>query len=802
MATPTVVARSSARIRRKLVRGLAAAVLVLVIGVALLATWFLVATRRALPQIDGTIATAGLSAPVNVVRDQHGVPHITASNLNDLFFAQGYVTAQDRLWQMDMLRRYAGGELAEVLGKKLVKSDERQRTLMLRYAAELGLQTLTPEVRGYAEAYARGVNAYIDSHRSRLPVEFRVLRYEPRPWRVEDSMLLGVGLSDMLTEGLIEHELGREKISARVGPELAADLYPNASGHDHPPIDENQSLTVYSDQTVSTELRKQPSLRAPPRSESNVETPLLPGSNNWVISGAHTASGKPLLSNDMHLPHTIPNIWYEAHLHAGEYDVAGVTLPGLPFIVVGHNERIAWGFTNLGPAVQDLYIETFNSNGEYQTPDGWGKPQHRREVIHVKGGKDIELDVLVTRHGPIVSRLIPGESRQLAMKWTIYQPGTIGMPLFDLNRARNWDEFRTALSHLGSPGQNVVFADVDGHIGYHATGFAPTRADGSNPLPVPGNDNAHEWTGYIPFEQMPHTYDPPTGIIATANGRVTPDDYPYVISNEWESPWRTNRIYRYLGADKKFQSQDMLALQTDVYSDFDRFTAERFVYAIDHARQASPKVKQAAEILRNWNGQMTTDSAAAVIVTSARTQLTRMLLSPKLGADVADYRWFMESIWLENVLLNQPARWLPPGYDTYDDLLAAAMDKALTRTGNPASDRWGKVSKIFLQHPVFGSIPFLRRWTGPGEHPQSGDGFTVKQVGRTFGPSERMTVDFSNLDNSTLNVVTGQSGNFLSPYYMDQWRAWYDGTTFTLPFTDAAVQKNKAHELTLVPQTR
>jgi penicillin amidase len=550
-----------------------------------------------------------------------------------------------------------------------------------------------------------------------------------------------------------------------------------------------------------------------------LEPGLRPGSNNWVVSGAHTVSGKPLLANDMHLSHQIPNVWYEAHLTSGSYDVAGVTLPGVPYVIAGHNQRIAWGFTNVAPAVADLFVETFNERGEYQTPEGWRQPERHSEVIRVRRSmllnsyRDVPVDITVTRHGPLVADLDLGEngrrggsadrSPQMALKWTIYDPQTFQMSLFDLNTAQNWAEFRQALARFGNPAQNVVYADVDGHIGYQTAGMVPTRVSGDGALPVSGADNSHEWTGYIPFDQMPSVLDPPSGIIATANGRITPDGFAHVISNEWGPPYRTERIYRVLGADKKFAPADMLALQNDVYSDFDRFCSQRFVYAVDHAHNVSDRTRQAAELMRHWDGRESVDSAAATVTARSEKELTRLLLTPKLNDAQKDYQWFMAPVWLENVLLLQPERWLPPGYANWDDLLAAAVDAAVSSSGAPRDLNnwpWGKEMTVGVSHPIFGQIPGLSRWAGTGRFEQSGNGYTVKQVGKRFGPSERMTVDFADLDASTLNIVNGQSGQIFSPHFNDQWQAWYQGHTYSLPFTAKAVEQARRHQLVLEPK--
>jgi penicillin amidase len=359
-----------------------------------------------------------------------------------------------------------------------------------------------------------------------------------------------------------------------------------------------------------------------------------------------------------------------------------------------------------------------------------------------------------------------------------------------------------------------VYADIDGNIGYQTTGKFPIRAAGDGTLPQNGSDDEHEWTGYIPFEKLPSILNPPSGIAATANSRIVPDNYPYPISTHWASPWRSDRIYRVLQSGAKFSSADMLRLQTDIFSEWERFSAERFVYAVDHSERATARAKLAADVLRNWDGRMSAESAAPTITLHARQELTRLLLEPKLGPAPKDtplgdsliswrtYSSSMQSVWMENILLHRPKRWLPDDYANYDDLLAAAVNAAVaspTAPRNLNTWKWGDANEVEIQHPVLGRIPLLRRWTGPGVNPQSGSGYTVKAVSRHHGPSERLTVDLADLNKSTLNLVTGESGNFLSPYYLDQWKAWYKGETFTLPFSDDAVQKTSAHKLTLIP---
>jgi penicillin amidase len=816
------------RKRRLLLAG-SVVLLVVFLSLAMAAICFRYAALAALPQLDGAIRVAGLSAPVTVLRDAHGVPAITAASPEDLFFAQGYVTAQDRLWQMDMSRRFAAGELAEVLGADYAQLDIAQRVLGLRQAAEATALRLPAQEHGYFEAYACGVNAYITAHRDSLPLEFRLLRYEPRPWSPADSFLIGGLMSEMLNQHSHIDELAHEKIIARLGPELAADLFPVASGRDILPDGERPFELEPSAPGEKADSPRLPDRQKSPagrKAGASLRTTIpayeepspVPGSNNWVLSGDHTVSGKPLLANDMHLPHRIPNTWYEVHLIGGAYDVAGVSLPGVPGVIVGHNRRIAWGFTNLGADVQDLYIETFNDRGEYLTPQGWQKPAVRHEVIRVKRGRDRAVDVVVTRHGPIITPALKHETRQLALRWTLYDsttpatatkafagspgPAAGSFPFFDLDTAGNWEEFRRALARMSSPGQNVVYADVDGHIGYQATGLIPIRTAGDGSLPVNGSDDAHEWTGYIPFDELPRLFDPPSGIIATANNRVTADGYPYLITTDWGGPYRAERIHHVLHSRKKFTRADMLALQNDIYSDLDHFLAERFVYAVDHRPQASARAREAAALLRQWDGRMAADSAAAAIERHARAILYETLLKAKLGEEADQYSWLNSAAWLEEVVLHSPQKWLPPAYGSYQELLAAAVEKAVSgpeAPSNLADWRYGRDFPVEIRHPLFGKVPILRRWAGPGRQPQSGSRDTVKQVGRGFGPSERMTVDFADLDASTLNLVNGESGNLFSPYFNDQWPAWYGGTTFALPFSQAAVEGSAAHRLRLEP---
>ena len=774
--------------------------------------WQLRSMRAALPQLDGQIPLAGLTAPVTIRRDAHGVPHITAQNLDDLWRAQGYVTAQDRLWQMDMLRRYAAGNLAELLGPSMIEHDRAQRVLQILPTAANAAAALPARDQRFLADYAAGVNAYIADAtlHAHLPAEFALLHYRPQPWTPTDSMLIGMNMQQMLATDF-PTKLAREIIATKLSPALLADLYPVGSWRDHPPVSSQPDISA--PQTVEEIPLDASQLGrcATPRDLLHLEQLLhrpaasdcpgcTPGSNNWVLSGAHTTTGLPLLSNDMHLDHTIPDTWYEAQLTAGDFSVAGVTLPGLPFVIVGHNAHIAWGFTDLYADVQDVYVEQTRGDA-YRTPTGWQPFTHTRSVIHVRGGRDVVLDLRSTTHGPVITPLLHHETRTLTLRWTVYDPASMTVPFYDVDSATNWQQFRAAFALFGGPPQNTVYADTAGHIGYQAVGKVPLRPNGLCATPI--TDFNHEWQGYIPFDAMPSSYDPPGGILATANSRVTPDDTPYPLTLNWADPYRNERIWKVLARKPKLSAADLLALQNDVHSELDLALAQRLAYAIDHARHAGPRLRQAADLLRTWNGAVTIDASAPAIVDATRKALWPLLLAPHLGRDWKLYVWGESSYVEEQLVTQQPARWLPHGYADWNDFLTAAVARALRTSHAPRNLthwRYGIVHPVEVEHPIYGGIPWLRALTGTGILPQSGDDSTVKQVHRSFGPSERLTVDFADLDRSTLNLVIGQSGDPLSPHYKDHWPYWYAGTTFALPFSDAAVAAATTHTLVLTPQ--
>jgi penicillin G amidase len=785
--------------------------IVVLIGTLSSVLWLKGAMRKQMPVLDGQVKLPGLSAPVVVQRDGHGVPHIRAANMDDLLLAQGYVIAQDRLWQMDMARRFAAGELAELLGPGVVEHDKLQRVLEIRPSAERLTATMPEDQKRLFEAYSKGVNAFINSHQDRLPAEFQLLGYKPRPWQPVDCWLVALNMVGRL-DTLYPWKMEREKVQAKLPANLIAELYPITTFRDHPPLQSTPDLTapqqnipeVPPDESQSS-LEDLLRLRGILRLGSQECESCKPGSNEWAVSGAKTASGKSMLSNDMHLEHSIPDIWHEEDLEAGSFHVAGVTTPGIPLIVEGHNEHVAWGFTTLNGDVQDVYVEKTNAEGEYWTANGWRQPEHDVEHIHVRFGKDVLLDVQTTDHGPVITSLFPHETRMLSLKWTLYASGLHGLPLLGMDSASNWTEFRQAASQWWGPTQNVAYADDQGHIAYQAVGLFPIRPAGLSPVPVvetgTTTDSEHEWQGFVPFEQLPTVLDPDSGIVATANARITPDGYPYPLALNWDQPYRNERIWKWLSSHSKLTPADMLKLQTDTYSEVDRELAQRFAYAIDRSSNADAKLRQAADLLRSWDGVITKDSVAAEIVDATRQALWPLVLEPKLGADWQLYSWQSKNFVQEEMVEKAAPEWLPANYKSWDDLIAAAVQKGMVDNHAPASLRnwtFGSQHVIDVKHPLYGLLPFFK-WTSTGPHQLAGDETTLNHVRGLLGASQRLTVDWSNIDGSTENIVMGESGDPLSPNYLDQFPYWYAGKTFAMPFTNSAVDGVTQHTLRLTP---
>jgi penicillin G amidase len=806
-----------------------AAVIVLFLGVMI--WWFV---YRPLPQLDGAASLPGLHNEVSVERDNWGVPHVRAGSAEDLAEAQGYVTAQDRLWQMDLLRRVARGQLSEVLGRETLDIDKDFRILNFGRAADRDFAMTKPEVRRLLEAYARGVNEFIQQRGNRLPIEFTLLNYKPQPWQPTDSLVIACYMYRTLTDTR-EEEIGRAIITAKLGQELAKDLYNPAASMDHfvvgdtgPVKDPHTAVKPNRDQDDDEdEMDPENVLKAsmesdsfrPARNkrditsvlgkevrswieESQLQVRNSLGSNNWVVSGAHTATGKPLLANDMHLDLTLPPIWYEIHLTAPEWNVKGFSLPGAPMVVVGHNDRIAWGFTNNGADILDLYIETFNPENpeEYRANGAWEKADIYDEAIKVKGEPDQHLRLVVTRHGPVVRK---DGDKSYAMRWTVLEPGALCNFYNWLGKAQNWGEFRDTIKDIWGPGQNIVYADVDGNIGYILGAHVPVRKKGHGEVPVPGDTDDYEWTGYIPFDELPQVFNPESGLIVTANARVTGPNYKPFITEHWEEPYRTARIYDLLHDKQDLRPEDMLKIQADIYSYPHVFLAEQLAAA---AKNVPPKDARAQKLIheaKDWNGMADANSSVVSFLDATIWQSLDLILEPHLGVDAHEYRW-RKVAFLQRVLTERPARWLPSDYKTYDELLSTAADLAVKRLEDRTKDKdtddwaWKKFNYLDMLHPI-GREGILKRLLSITNQPQSGTVWSPRAASRHDGPSERFVANVADWDQSILLITGGESGQTGSEHYRDQFPYWFEGKAIYGPFTDAAEAKVKKHTLTLKP---
>jgi len=693
---------------------------------------------RPLPQVAGRIG-APIAQRATVIRDALGVPHITAGSWEDALFLQGFATAQDRLWQMDALRRLAAGELSEVIGAATLEVDQNSRRLRMRRMAEEHYRTLPAPDRAVLAAYARGVNYFIETHRDRLPLEFTVLRYQPRPWSAVDSILAGLQMYRNLTTTWTD-EIQKQTMLAGGDPAKVGFLFSTRTGSEY-----------------------------------------QPGSNAWAISGKHTASGKPILANDPHLEFSAPSTWYMIHLRAPGLDVSGVSLPGVPCIIIGHNERIAWGVTNLGFDVQDLYIEKFDPNsGHYVFRGNVEQARLERDLIVVKGRRAERFDQWVTRHGPV---MVSDQDRYMSLRWTAAEPGSFQFPFLAIDRARNWDEFTGAIRRFPGPGQNFVYADVDGNIGYHATGLLPIRRTYDGDVPVDGSSGNFEWDGFIPFEQLPAFYNPPGGMIVTANQNPFPLDYAYRVNGSFPAQYRSRQIRDLLLARNAWKPADMLAIQKDVYSGVSDFLARQLVAACDRRHVTNPELKEPIEVLRSWNGQMEKSMAAPLLVALVYQHLRKAaanVASPGKG-DTYDIQIAPGVI--QKIVEDGGRGWFNNIDETLVRCLADAYQEGRQlQGGNVKRWQYGEYNELTIKQPVGGELPFFRGFFNIGPAPMSGSSTTVKQTTRRIGPSMRFIADLSKWDGSLNNLTIGESGQILSGHYKDQWRAYYVGTSFPMQF--------------------
>jgi penicillin G amidase len=778
------------------------------------------------PRLQGirkSVTVQGLKKAVTLRRDERGIPYIEAADEEDLYFAQGYVTASDRLWQMDLMRRTARGELSEIFGKATLEEDKRHRTYGFAQVAEASAAQADPKMRAVVEAYARGVNAYISSLDDKsLPVEFQMLGYRPRPWTAADSAAIGKNFAEALSTTW-QVDVARAAFQNLPADKRSA-LFPEFSPLDLPVVgsDAPRSNTAQpsktssslSPHTVSNEVLAELALfertLARSRARIGLDAEDRAVSNNWVVSGKRTASGKPLLANDPHLPASAPSVWYMVHLSAPGLRVAGVTAPGGPGVIIGHNARIAWGMTNLGPDVQDVYREKFDAENprRYMTPAGWRDAEVRHEEIKVRkspAGTETEvvsLDVTVTRHGPVV---LQKNGEAYALRWTAFSPASSEFNAFYLlNRARDWRGFQDALKTYGGPTQNFVYADVDGHIGYYGAGQIPVRQSGDGSLPYDGSKDEGEWKGFIPFDELPHVFDPPDGIIVTANNRMVGRDYPHFLTHVWAPPTRARRIYEMLTARQKLTAEDFRAVQGDAYTisgaAFARETAKVARAAGLDAKDE--KWRETVRLFETWDGQLLPDARAPRLAVEMAGLFRQKILEGAVGADlVKEYRW--NSMLFDRVIQERPAEWLPKEFKTYAELLDAAHREArasLAKRYGADETKWvWGVIQVNFPHPLAG-VPLFGTPFQIAPFPQKGGGgaFASPNVGASV--SMRLIADASDWDKTQQGIALGESGDPRSTHWQDQLGDWRNAAPRPFPFNAPAVAHAARETLTLSPK--
>jgi penicillin amidase len=778
------------------------------------------------PATLSRLEVAGLKRPVTVRRDARGIPYIEAAGEEDLYFAQGYVTAGDRLWQMELLRRTARGELSEIFGRATLEEDKRRRTYGFAHVVERQLAQASPATRASLEAYARGVNAYLATlDEKTLPVEFQALGFRPRPWTPADSAVLGKNFAEALSTTW-QIDLVRAAFAGLPAEKREA-LFPV-----HSPIDVlvvgtdgpagraavNAPRTEFADAREAAgalgALAEDYELTRRSLARVGLDAEGLAASNNWVVSGRRTVSGKPLLANDPHLAPSAPSIWYMVHLSAPGVRVAGVTPPGAPGVIIGHNERIAWGLTNLGPDVQDLYAETFNPEQprSYKTPAGWREAEVRREVIKVRKSpadpatEDVAHEVTVTRHGPVV---FERAGRRYALRWTALDPDSADFDGYhQLNRARNWKEFQAALARYRGPTQNFVYADTDGHIGYYGAGMIPVRRSGKGDTPYDGATDEGQWTGYIPFAELPHVFDPPSGIIVTANSRVVGTSYPHHLTHLWASPARARRILDLLSMKPKLSADDFANIQGDAYT----ISGMAFARAVaDTARRAGlvgkdPKWRETVDLFAAWDGMLAPESRAARLATEMRGLFQQKILAAAVGAELArEYRWGNTATLFDRLAAEQPREWLPQGVADYAELFDAVHREARAalakRLGADETQwTWGREALVRFPHQL-ASAPEIGKLFVIEPFPQRGGGgaFASPNVGAAV--SMRLIADASDWDATRQGIALGESGDPRSPHWRDQLTDWRDSRPRVFPFTPRAVTAAATRTVVLSPRT-
>ena len=815
--------------------------------------------RAQFPQISGSVKLDGLKGSVEIIRDRFGVPHIYADYPEDLFRAQGYVHAQDRYFQMEFWRRIGQGRLAELFGAGALDQDKFIRTVGWQRVAAQEAKQLDPEMRSVLESYASGVNDYALSHVDQLGLEFKVLgligrKWQPEAWQPENTLTWAKAMAWNLG-GNLDTELLRMAITAKGGAALTEALLPpypkdgpvivgsSAASRDNGIAGRGDKVTVSS---------LSPLALVPPSPDSQAlallhttrkladTTGLLRGdgigSNNWVVGGAKSVTGKPILADDPHLGVQMPSIWYQVGLHcrslsaACPYDVVGASFAGVPGVVIGHNTRIAWGVTNVEPDTQDLVLEKPNPNNpnEFEYMGKFEAAEVHEEMIHVAGQDPITLTVRVTRHGPVISDVFEPikdlaltttlGSQVLALQWTSLQPENLTRAVLRINQAQNWETFREALHDWASPSQNFIYADVDGNIGYQMPGKIPIRKNSDGKAPAAGWNGDADWTGYIDFEQLPNLFNPPQGFIVTANNAVVDDQYPYLLTHDWERGYRARRITQLIESKAKLSVADMTVFHMDAHA----VHADDLLPLLDQIKlndKPDSKYGPALAALKAWDRIYRRDSIGATIFEAYWKHLAHNIFDDELGPELAKQVIDLQTptkLAVKNTLAQADAPWwdnvTTPDKETRDTIVEQSLGAALAElTGKLGGDlsqwQWGKLHMITFQNQTLGKsgVAPIEALFNRGPFSVDGASSTVnaentnQEFRVTSHPSWRMVVDLGDFNQSVAVHPTGQSGHAGHPHYDDMMKLWLEGRTQALLWQRADIEQGAEGRLQLMP---
>ena len=817
---------------------LAILALIVAVGGALYVWIYWRLIQRPLPEWEGEFQLDCLAAPVEVLRDKHGVPHIYAQSRADLYRAQGYVHAQDRLWQMEQHRRIAAGTLAEVFGAPALEADRFSRIVGFRRAAQAELDALDAESRQVLEWYAEGVNAYIAERPRRLAAEFNLLRFAPQPWTPLDT----VGYAKVMGWSLCvnwESEITRLRLALHMDPYRAAELEPEYPPHNPVILEALGAEEATRLMSSAGLLLNQYEQIKQWLSQHGAQVPGEgQGSNSWALAPKASLNGRPLLANDPHLSVAMPGPFYENHLICPDLEVSGASLPGSPGVLIGHNEHIAWGMTNAFVDVQDLYVERRHPEDDtrYEYNGQWEQAQVIEEIINVRRGQSHVERVIVTRHGPLISRLLDGQtfeskaeaarvrSLPLALRWTGHEPGGLVRAVLKMNEARNWDEFDAALADWSLPPQNIVYTDAEGYIGYVMAGKAPVRDKNLGLLPAPGWTDEYEWSGYIPHAELPRIYNPASGRIVTANNKMTGDDYPYFLGIEYYPGWRAARLEEMLSFKERHSFRDMQEMQNDNVSKF----AEALAPWMAQAGADTTWERVGHLALRDWNHRLEVDSVGATVFHYTLQELLERTFGDKLGVLMPNFLGIASNplfgitgmaMRAENRLLQliesqEHSPWYTEAQSgrerTREELIKEAFKAAVRRLSDEIGEssvrwQWGRHHQVRFVHPL-GSVRLLRTFFNRGPYPIGGDANTPMQTRHStqlplelvrVAPAYRQIFEVGQWDRAVSVTINGQSGHPLSRQYDDQIPMWREGVYHKMPWSRAAVEEETVYRMNL-----